>query len=113
MIKKVTCTAFVLMLVALFVLSTAPPAQAQAVYGSIIGSVTDPQGAAVANAKITVTDVRKGTSDVYNTNESGNYSSTHLIPDVYDIKVEAQGFKSAEQKAITVSADAAARVDIS
>ncbi|MGZ4788491.1 MAG: carboxypeptidase-like regulatory domain-containing protein, partial [Terriglobales bacterium] len=112
MIKKVTCTAFVLMLVALFVLSAAPPANAQAVYGSIIGTVTDPQGAAVPNAKITVTDVRKGTSDVYTTNESGNYSVTHLIPDVYDMKVEAPGFKTAEQKGVNVVADAAARTDI-
>jgi len=112
MIKKVTCTAFVLMLVALFMLSTAQPAKAQAVYGSIIGTITDPQGAAVPNAKITVTSVRKGTTDTANTNESGNYSVTHLIPDIYDIKVEAQGFKAAEQKGVNVSADTASRNDI-
>src|SRR3954467_10744613 len=112
MIKKVTCTAFVLLVLALLVVSSATPVAAQAVYGSIIGTVTDPQGAAVPNAKITITDVRKGTSDTYTTNESGNYSVTHLIPDVYDMKVEAQGFKSAEQKGITVAADAAARADI-
>ncbi|HVZ17776.1 MAG TPA: TonB-dependent receptor [Terriglobales bacterium] len=112
MIKKVACTALVLWLVALFVLSTAPPANAQAVYGSIIGSVTDPQGAAVPNAKVTITDVRKGTSDTATTNESGNYTVTHLIPDIYDIKIEAQGFKTAEQKGITVMADQASRNDI-
>src|SRR5581483_4893345 len=54
----------------------------QAVYGSIFGTVTDPTGAVIPNAKVTVTDVRKGTSDVYTTNESGNYSATHLIPDI-------------------------------
>src|ERR1051326_7424344 len=48
----------------------------QAVYGSIFGTVTDPTGAVIPNAKVTVTDVRKGTSDVYTTNESGNYSAT-------------------------------------
>jgi outer membrane receptor protein involved in Fe transport len=81
------------------------------VYGSVIGTVTDQQGAAVAGAKVTVTSVTKGTSDTTTTNESGNYTVTHLIPDLYNIKVEAQGFKAYEVKGIQVSADVAARVD--
>jgi len=84
----------------------------QAVYGSILGTVTDPQGAAVPNAKITVTNVRKGTTDQTTTNQDGNYSVTHLIPDIYSIKVEAPGFKAAEQKDVTVMADSGARVDL-
>jgi len=111
MIKKLTCTASVLLLVALFVVSTAPPARAQAVFGSIIGTVTDPQGAAVPNAKVTITDVRKGTSDIATTNESGNYTVTHLIPDIYDISVEAQGFKTAQQKGVNIFADQSSRND--
>lgn len=113
MATKVTCTALVLMLVALFVCTAATPANAQAVYGSIIGTVTDPQGAALPNAKVTVTNVRKGTSETTNTNDQGNYSVTHLIPDTYDVSVAAQGFKTASTKGVPVSADAAARVDLS
>jgi len=45
----------------------------QAVYGSIIGTVTDPQGNAVAGAKVTVTSITKNTSDETTTNESGNF----------------------------------------
>ena len=93
-------------------LFTTPAAQAQAVYGSIIGTVTDPQGAAVANAKVTVIDQRKGTSDTTTTNESGNYSVTHLIPDVYTVRVESKGFKITELKEVIVSADAAANVPL-
>ncbi len=87
------------------------PAFAQAVFGSVFGTVTDPQGAAVPGATVTVTDVTKGTSDTVQTNESGNYSVTHLIPDVYSVTVEAKGFKKFEQKSVPVSADAAARLD--
>src|SRR5947209_13108527 len=83
----------------------------QAVFGSIFGTVTDPTGAVIPNAKVTVTDVRKGTSDAYTTNESGNYSATHLIPDVYQIKIEAQGFSTAESDNIQVSADTGAKFD--
>jgi hypothetical protein len=89
------------------------PAYAQAVYGSILGTVTDPQGAAVAGAKVTVTDQRKGTVDTTTTNDSGNYSVTHLVPDIYSVRVEAPSFKASEQKDIIVQADAGSRVDMS
>src|SRR2546423_10688334 len=83
----------------------------QAVYGSIFGTVTDSTGAVIPNAKVTVTDVRKGTSDSYTTNESGNYSATHLIPDIYKIKIEAQGFATAESDQVQVSADTGSKFD--
>src|SRR6266478_6272346 len=88
-----------------------PKASGQAVYGSILGTVTDPSGAAVANAKVTATSQTKNTSFEPTTNESGNYSVTHLIPDVYSVRVEGQGFKSLQVKDITVSADTSVRVD--
>ena len=83
----------------------------QAVFGSIIGTVTDPSGAAVPNAKITVLNQRKGTSDQATTNESGNYTVTHLIPDVYEVRIEAPGFKTIDFKNVALSADTDQRVD--
>ena len=83
----------------------------QVTTGRIDGTVTDPQGAAVANATVTVTDTAKGTSDTTTTNGSGNYTVTHLIPDPYTVKIEAQGFKTFQQPNITVIADASQRVD--
>jgi hypothetical protein len=84
---------------------------AQAVYGNIIGTVTDSQGAAVANAKVTVTSVTKGTSEETTTNESGNFTVTHLIPDVYRVHVEAAGFKAYDIATVQVFADTAAHAD--
>src|SRR5947207_2245906 len=88
-----------------------PPASGQAVFGSIFGTVTDPSGAAVPNAKVTVTSATKATSYTATTNADGNYSVTHLIPDTYNVRAEAAGFKAFEVKNTPVSADAAARVD--
>jgi hypothetical protein len=88
-----------------------PSASGQAVFGSIYGTVTDPSGAAVPNAKVTVTDLRKGTIDQTISNDSGNYSVTHLIPDTYSVRIEAPGFKAVDEQNIAVSADSAARVD--
>src|SRR5438445_2975281 len=86
-------------------------AAAQAVYGSIFGTITDQTGAAVPNAKVTVSSQRQGTSATVNTNDTGNYNATHLIPGPYDVRVEASGFKTLEFKAVPVSADVSTRAD--
>src|SRR5579871_5325400 len=88
-----------------------PAAMAQAVYGSILGTVTDPSGAAVNGAKVTVTSQTKNVATETTTNESGNYSVTHLIPDIYSVKIEGTGFKVLEYKDIQVSADSGSQVN--
>jgi hypothetical protein len=87
------------------------PATAQSVYGSIFGTVSDKTGAAVAGATVTVKDEAKGTVVTVTSNGSGDYTVPHLIPDVYDLKVTAKGFKTFETKGISVEADTAPRID--
>jgi len=82
----------------------------QAVYGNIIGTVTDPSGAAVPNAPVTVTDLDRGTTYASTTNASGNYEQTHLLAGRYKVAVNAPGFAPFEATA-TVQIDAATRVD--
>jgi hypothetical protein len=93
------------------ILLHAPVASGQAVFGSIIGTVTDPQGNAVVGAKVTVTSTTKSFTYDTTTNESGNYAVTHLIPDTYKVHVEATGFKAYDVPNVSVSADTAASVD--
>ncbi len=88
-----------------------PSALGQAVYGSILGTVTDPSGAAVSGAKVSATSQTKNVTTEVTTNESGNYSVTHLPPDVYTVRIQGQGFKVLEFKDIQVSADTGSRVD--
>ena len=90
---------------------SAPKSSGQAVYGSILGTVTDQQGAAVAGAKVTVTSVGKGTTEETTTNADGNYTVSHLIPDAYNVHIEATGFKSYDVKGIQISADTGSRLD--
>ena len=66
---------------------------AQAIYGSVYGTVTDATGAAIPNATITVTDESKGTSVQVTSNQSGEYTVPNLIPDVYDVKADRAGFR--------------------
>ncbi|HWZ52240.1 MAG TPA: TonB-dependent receptor [Granulicella sp.] len=94
----------------LVLLLGAPSAFSQAVYGSIFGTVTDPTGAAVPNATITVLDVAKGTSITTQSNGAGEFTAEHLIPDIYSVKVTAQGFKSYEQTGLQIFADTSTKV---
>src|SRR3954470_12281007 len=82
----------------------------QAVYGSISGNVTEASGAAVPNAKVTITDVGKGVTYSTATNESGNYSQGHLIAGVYEVRVEASGFSAFVQKNVHVEVDAVTQI---
>jgi hypothetical protein len=84
---------------------------AQQVFGTIYGTVTDPSGAAVNNAKVTITDVAKGTKSEVPTNESGNYTKGQLIPGQYQVTIEAAGFQKAVSSPLTVQVDQAARFD--
>ena len=87
-------------------------ANAQQVFGSIVGAVTDPSGAAVNGAKVTIADMEKGTKFEVTTNESGNYTKGQLIPGNYQVTIEAAGFQKTVSNAITVGVDAVARFDV-
>ncbi len=104
-------TALVLAFFACASLLLTVPATAQSVYGSIFGTVSDKTGAAVAGATVTIKDEAKGTVVTVTSNGSGDYTVPHLIPDVYDLKVTAKGFKAFEAKGISVEADTAPRID--
>ncbi len=102
-----------LTLSALFLLSGTTTALAQGVFGSIVGTVTDSSGAVVPNATVVVTDVSKGTSQSVQSNASGNYSVSRLIPDTYTVKANAKGFAAAEAENVIVSANTSPEVNLS
>lgn len=60
--------------------------------GSITGTVTDPGGAVIASAKVTVTSINTGTSRTAITDANGLFTVAGLRPDSYTVKVEAASF---------------------
>ncbi len=84
----------------------------QAVYGSIFGTVTDPTGASVPGAKVTITSVGQATTTEVTTNAAGNYTVTRLIPGLYNVRAEAPGFKAHEVTDMEVFADVSNHVDM-
>jgi hypothetical protein len=71
---------------------------------SLSGIVTDPSGAAVSGAKVTISSADRGFSHDYTTESNGLYLFSQLPPGVYDLDVEMTGFKHFKQAGITLSA---------
>jgi hypothetical protein len=96
-----------------FFLAASPiAAHAQAVFGSIVGTVTDPTGAVIPNATVIVTDTNKGVSQNVVTNATGDFTVSRLIPDTYSVKASAQGFEAAQSPAIALTADQTQQVNL-
>src|SRR5215204_3319890 len=77
------------------VLAGAPAAQAQATTGNVRGTVTDPQGAVVPNAKVTIARKSSNESKTAQTSEDGSYQFNNLlVGDDYTVTIEATGFKT-------------------
>jgi len=71
--------------------------------GSLTGRVTDPNGAGVANAKVTATNLNSGGTREVTTSDDGNYTIPELRADPYKVTAEAQGFKTSSAENIVVA----------
>jgi len=96
--------------VALLLLACGRPSVGQAVYGNIIGTVSDPSGATVPNAAVVILDLDRGVSYQATTNASGNFEQTHLLAGHYKVTITASGFGPFTATA-DVQIDASTRVD--
>jgi hypothetical protein len=75
----------------------------QAETGQIIGTVTDPSGAFIPGAKVTVRSIATGTERSQASGDSGSFTFPNLQPDVYEVSVTAPGFNTLrEQATVTV-----------
>src|SRR6202140_262833 len=103
-VSRLLFATFMLLLFSVFVL-------AQSTTGRILGTVTDPSGAAVAGATVVVTDVQRGTSRTVTTDQSGSYAVPDLQPGTYEIRVEVKGFKTVQRPSVQIEVATDVRAD--
>src|SRR5207253_115093 len=84
---------------------------AQSERGSITGIVTDPSGAAIASAELSVVNRDTNATTRLATTGSGEYSAPNLLPGSYRIEITAPGFKHFVRQNIVVSASTTVRID--
>src|SRR5438876_10592909 len=97
-------------LVAISMLLVALGAFAQVQNGQFTGTVTDPTGAAIANAKVTVTNPATDLNLTTTTNSGGNYAVKEVPIGTYKLPVEACGFKTVSNAGVTANAGTIAHV---
>ncbi len=90
----------------------AQPAAAQVLYGSVVGTVTDPSGAIIPNAKVAITSKENGQSRDDAADESGRYSFVNVLPGVYTLKVQATGFRTFAATDVAVSPNTVQRIEV-
>jgi Carboxypeptidase regulatory-like domain/TonB dependent receptor len=82
-----------LLLTVLLVLTTSLSLYGQSTYGTVDGTVADPSGAAIADAKVTLTNTGTQEKHTQVTGDTGAYQFVNVISGVYRIDVEKSGFK--------------------
>lgn len=95
------------------ILTTSLSLHGQSTYGTVDGSVTDPSGAAVADAKVTLTNTGTQEKRTQTTGGEGGYQFVNVIPGVYRIDIEKSGFKHFGHTNVVVQVQQETHVDAS
>ncbi len=102
--KNLRFSALAYSILCIIILSVVAIAQSNS--ASIIGSVKDPNGALVPNAKITVTNNANGISREVTSSGTGDFSVSNLEPGNYSVRVESGGFTTILLTSVTVQTNA-------
>ena len=79
--------------------------------GTLLGTVTDPSGATVANVSVTITNIDTGIVSHFTTNDVGQFVAPDLHIGRYNVQAKGANFKLGEQKDIVLEVGARRRVD--
>src|SRR5207244_1462435 len=103
--------AFSVLAAAWLMLLLSAPLFCQTYTGRILGTVTDPSGAALKGATVTVTDEQRGVTRTLTTDDAGAYLALDLAPGFYKVRAGATGFKSVERQNIPLEVAKEALID--
>lgn len=84
---------------------------AQVLYGSITGTVSDASGSVVPGASVTATSVETGNQTKAETNTAGLFTLNNLRPGIYNVTVTAQGFRTVTQEGLNVVINTVSRAN--
>ena len=108
--ERITAMKYRIALVLCSIFATALLCRAQGL-GTIVGTVSDPSGASIPSAQITVTQTGTGVSRQVTANSEGYYVIPSLVPSSYSLEVKASGFRESKQD-ITLLADQTLTVNV-
>src|SRR6516225_298834 len=80
--------------------------------GRILGTITDPSGAVIAGATVSIIDTQRGLARTLTTDQAGEYNAPTLIPGTYTVRVEAKGFQTVNRENVLIEVGKEIRVDL-
>src|SRR5579862_3048509 len=93
------------------ILAASSIANAQVLYGSLTGTVTDTSGAIVPGAQVSAVENQTGVKQDTVSDSAGIYRFAALLPGTYKVTIAAQGFGTQETSGVVVNRNEIARVD--
>ncbi len=109
--NKLAAAAGISLLLVLAVLVGSQPARAQALYGSIVGTVVDSSGAAIPGANIKITQTETNQTREAASNDLGAYNIPSVPSGTYSITISKEGFRAYSEKGVVVTISNVVRVD--
>jgi hypothetical protein len=109
--RRPTGLAFLAVLVAAL-LALAGLADAQVLYGTLVGNVADTSGATVPGATVTLINTNTNLARETITTAEGDYRFLNVVPGTYRVRVVLTGFKEHVKEGVPISTNAVARVDV-
>src|SRR5712691_1874180 len=110
MLHRVAVSAFVILAIAIF---SASPAYAQVSGATLAGTITDPSGAAIANARVSIANKATDITRDVTADAAGFYSAPNLLPGDYEVTVASPGFSTTKESNITLTVGAQQALNVS
>src|SRR5215471_5348682 len=110
MLRRMTLH-FVVVILAITILTT-NQAIAQVAGATLSGTITDPSGAAIANAQLTITNKATGVTRPVTADFVGFYSAPNLLPGDYEVTISASGFSTTRESNVTLTVGAQQVLDV-
>jgi len=111
--KKIACGLLVYVMLAAVAVLVSTPVYAQVAGATLAGTVTDPSGAQIPNADVSIKNRATGVARDVTTDAAGFYSAPNLLPGIYDITITASGFSTSLQTGLTLTVGATQALSIS
>jgi Carboxypeptidase regulatory-like domain/TonB dependent receptor-like, beta-barrel len=110
-IKRYSVVCAGALIAAACMLSIAPRASGQVLYGSVVGQVLDSSNAPIPGAAVKIQNTQTGESRSSITNEAGGFSFPTVASGTYDVNVTRDGFQTYSARGLSVTVDSVVRVD--
>ncbi len=93
-------------------LLTAPSLYSQTTFGSIVGTVSDPSGAAIGATEVDLTNLGTNEKRTQSTNADGFYQFVNLPPGQYSVEIQKTGFNGVKRSPVTVQTETTTTINI-